>query len=664
MPQCPLRVAQIIEWFEEDYMKKTRTFALVLVFLLAIAATGWASGVGGGEVSAGAAVPVGMYQEAPMLTDLVRAGTLPPVDERLPANPLVVRPLENVGKYGGTLVGTMNIPPAEGIITKWVHASLTYLDTDDMVTATPGLLEAWEFSSDFKTVTVHLREGTRWSDGELFTTDDILFAYEDVLLNENLGNRAFWKDSSAEAIDDTTMQFTFPIPRPHMLITTYGVKNNYLQDVFQDSFFFPRHYGEQFHIKYNVDAQETAEEEGFDDWSQLFHAKVSWPEHGSTNAEVPVLAPWKIAETTPAYMLYERNPYFWAVDTRNNQLPYIDKLMGVAATDFELRQAKALAGELDWADANSDLSIDILPELNDRADEINMKVWTVSSLYSNQLILMPPQTHVDPKMRELARNIDYRRALSLALDRDEINEITFLGTGTPQQSVPVPSTGALYWDDLANFGLEYDPDESSRLLDEVGLDNKNRQGFRTWPDGSDLKLTLYIVYEFEPQWQTMAELIVKQLQAVGLDVEMELVTYGGYVDGVNAMTNDLPYWSQAGGVALTLFEGSVPHTTWVSWFGYGTGWVTGALDDAPEWYTRSQELAAQAGQLPMDQAIPLLKQAIELPIKNYSMIGTIAQTPEPYARRANLRNVPETGSFAVGDYGHHLWGKPFTWYFE
>ena len=296
-----------------------------------------------------ATVAGGRYNEAPVLQQLVEQGKLPPVDDRLPENPLVVQPYESIGKYGGTITANLAGQPSGGTAEWMNYGSLTYLSTEDFVTVEPGLVERWEYSGDYRAITIYFRRGTRWSDGVPFTMDDVLFWYNDCLMNEEINPvvGSFWENSTATRIDDHTIRFTFPNPTPNFF-RRYGVGNNELQSSSpSEGFFYPKHHAMQFHITYNAEAQKMAEDAGFDKWYQLLQAESDFREHFTVNPEVPVLAPWMVKAATPEYIEYERNPYFWAVDTAGNQLPYIDTVMGVFGTDTQIRQARVLAGELD-----------------------------------------------------------------------------------------------------------------------------------------------------------------------------------------------------------------------------------------------------------------------------------------------------------------------------
>jgi len=187
------------------------------------------------------------YSESPMLAELVKAKKLPPVEERLPKNPVVVEPLEEIGQYGGTWYIA---------VTGRHYALLSYLggriaDMDLFqydfggTRLLPNLVDRWKVSRDARTYTLHFREGLKWSDGEPFTTDDIMFWYKEMLTNKELyPNLPGWmrmgdKVIEINQIDKYTIEFKLPSPNGVFL---YNIQGSFP--------LFPKHYLKQFHPNY------------------------------------------------------------------------------------------------------------------------------------------------------------------------------------------------------------------------------------------------------------------------------------------------------------------------------------------------------------------------------------------------------------------------------
>ena len=283
---------------------------------------------------------------------------LPAVDQRLPENPLVITPFEGLTNYGGTLrVGIGGNSPGWGglwYIAGWENLVFWKPDFSDVQ---PNIAESWEVSDDARTYTFHLRKGMKWSDGVPFTSGDIMFYINDILFNEELspgGVKADWLPSTTgaklkvEAPDDYTVKFTFVEPYGTFLLNIATFAGRTIT-------WWPRHYLEQFHAKYNKDVDKlVAQTEGVENWVQLFDLKASGPINDTNNyfntPERPTLYPWVVTKPlgTGTQITMERNPYYWKVDSDGNQLPYIDEIVGTTYDDLETRTLAMLNGDLDF----------------------------------------------------------------------------------------------------------------------------------------------------------------------------------------------------------------------------------------------------------------------------------------------------------------------------
>ena len=261
-------------------------------------------------------------KEAPALAALAKDGKLPKLAERLPKNPLVVKPVEKVGVYGGTFK-TVLLNAAD---TSWLGRTVGYealMRFDPTGTKViPNIAEAVNPSNDGREFTVKLREGMKWSDGEPFTADDIVFAYNDVILNDEINPvvpeyiTSDGKPAKITKVDDVTVTFTFP--------NTNGLFYTKLAYTGGALTSFPQHYMEKFHKKYNPEVENDAKKEKMASWTDLWGAKAD----GWANAELPTLRGWVV--TNPLgkgnRVVVERNPYYWKTDPEGSQLPYIDNV--------------------------------------------------------------------------------------------------------------------------------------------------------------------------------------------------------------------------------------------------------------------------------------------------------------------------------------------------
>lgn len=263
------------------------------------------------------------FGEAPQLAQTVIGGNLPPVDQRLPSQPMVIQTFGQTGQYGGTL-RRFYLGPSDGCnFFRVSRASLVRFSTDGF-SFIPSVARGWEVSDDGKQWTFFLREGMKWSDGDSFNADDILFQYEEVILNEELSGgatpsflRSLDKAATVEKIDDVTVRFNFPNPN-FIFLEIAAQADEACYGSTRNIPWTPSHYMKQFHIKFNPNANEDAKAAGFEDWTQLYDDKVSY----NLNPDKPAISPWHFTSPLGGQLVRaERNPFFWAVDPRGQPAP-------------------------------------------------------------------------------------------------------------------------------------------------------------------------------------------------------------------------------------------------------------------------------------------------------------------------------------------------------
>ena len=436
------------------------------------------------------------YKEAPMLAEQVAAGTLPPVAERLPENPLVVEPFESVGQYGGTWRLVMNSPSDIATLVR----TIGYENFTRSVTWQPGMeqkdivpdvimnvAEKVDVNEDGSEYTFHLRKGHKWSDGEPYTADDVMFWYEDVYSNEELfPSKPTWsvrndKPLVVEKIDEQTVKFIFGGPNG-LLLQYMATPANDVEP--NQPFTYPRHYMEQFHPKFNENAAAEATAGGSEGWVQNFHAKAdAW-----RNPDLPRLNPWivtqGIGQGDGAQVIAERNPYYFKVDSEGNQLPYIDRVTVDIISDAQVTLLKAANGDFDMVD--SYVGFVTTPENKgtffDNQEKGGYNFYEVLPNRANLMIISLNLTHKDPVMRETFQNKLFRQALSTAINRDEIIELVWLGQGRPYQKVERPES-PLFDEEMATQFTTFDIAKANQMLDEAGFTEKNAEGIRLMSDG-------------------------------------------------------------------------------------------------------------------------------------------------------------------------------------
>ena len=482
------------------------------------------------------------YSEAPGLAERVASGELPSVCDRLPAEPVVIPVLGDTGEYGG-IVRRFYLGPADGCNFFRLSRTSLVRFSQDGFSLNPSIARDWEMSDDGKEWTFYLREGMKWSDGMPFTANDFVWQYENVISNEELNPtpprflRIGSEVGSISKVDDTTVKFMFPVPNFIFLeVVAQADEACYGNNSWRNVPWAPSHYMQQFHIDFNPDANQLAQDAGFADWTGLFDTKGQI----NLNPDKPTLAPWKLTNRLgEAVVLSERNPYFWAVDESGNQLPYLD---GIQMTHVEggtdLGTLKALQGEIDMQGRHIQLhQLPVLKE-GEAAGGYTVLSWPAFGgadvgLFFNMSLPGPNGDAIRTK--------ELRQALSLAIDREPIREIIFLGLGQIRQSVPGPGHPHYPGDDIANLRTEYDPDAATVLLDQV-FPNKDSQGFRMIGD-ERIVMDITVTDAFG-MWPDTAEQVGRAWEAVGIKTNVNSTTRTTHFRRWNANEWGVMVWNE------------------------------------------------------------------------------------------------------------------------
>ena len=471
--------------------------------------------------AAKAAAPAMKYKEAPVLAALVKAGKLPSVEKRLPEHPLVV-PADEIGQYGGVWRRGFLGPSDFNGVNRVIYDVLARYGPDG-ATIEMKLAESVTPSADFKTWTIKLRKGSKWSDGSPFTTDDIMFWYKDVFQNKDLmPATSSWmlnKDGSlvqVDKVDALTVKWTFKEPNTNFLMELtskdYGDR--------QYPIFLPAKYLKQFHAGYaKKDAlDKMVAEAKFKTWVELFANKQS----PLDNPERPSMAAWVAANRiSDQIFILKRNPYYIGVDKAGNQLPYIDEVDIKFFSDPQALNLAAIAGELDEQERHINLlNYPVLKENEQKQGKYKILLWSSPGGFDAGVIFN--QTYAkDPELGKLMANRDFRIALSLAINRKQIHESAFLGTGEPRQGVPKKGHPYYPGDEYAYKYTEYDPAKANQMLDAIGLDKKDAEGFRLFPSGKRVMIELSVVEVFAP-FRDIATLIAKDFEKVGVKLNVQI----------------------------------------------------------------------------------------------------------------------------------------------
>ncbi len=586
------------------------------------------------------AVAASKYGEAPMLADMVTAGSLPPVEERLPKEPMVIPVTEEIGEYGGTWHRVAVGPGDAGLINSRLSAEFLLRMEADGKTLYPNVLKDFETNADATEFTMYLREGMKWSDGSPITADDYIFRFDDIYGNADLSpSFPKWlrdpgtdQPGTLEKVDDYTLKISFASPYGLFPQILGGPTGQGLQPK-------PKQYLQQFHVAY-ADADELAaavKEASFENWYQLYGNKDNWQ-----NPECPVLWPWIYTRVPPDVpVVADRNPYYWKVDPEGNQLPYIDHVNFDVVENADLLNLKAVAGEIDmqfrhilWT------NFPLFVENAEQGDYRVMK-WTLAEGSNFGLYLN--LNHLNPEMRSLIENRDFRIALSLGINRSDMNELAYQGFGVPRQASLVPQC-PYFKEEHATLYADLDPEQANQLLDDIGITERDSEGFRLLPGGQPLTITIEYAPVFGP-WKDVAQIMSDQWQAIGIrgipkEEDRTLLTQRG-----QANERDAGVW-QCDRCFTPLIE---PYWFMPTGGGY-SGWENYAL-----WYTSGGEqgeeppaeiklqcdLYDQIKAATADKVPALAEQFFDNFSQNVWVIGTVGVLPHVGVVKNNFRNVPE-----------------------
>ncbi len=587
------------------------------------------------------------FNEAPMLADRVARGELPPVAERLPKEPLVVEPTNRVGTYGGRLTGAGMAPETTNDLQIGQTTGL-FRFSNDLREVYPELATGFEFNDDLTECVITLRKGVLWSDGTPFSADDIIFYFEDWKYNSDLYSapQGVWLHDGErfgiERIDDHTIRFSFAAPFPSFnLIHFSGAPIEP---------FRPAHYARQFHPKYNSNVDAEAKAAGFNSWQQYFTTMIDGDSdshhYGASNPSMPVLSPWIPTSADSQRQQYERNPYYFKVDTEGNQLPYVDHMTVEYTTNAEVMNLKAVSGELSVA--GLDLQLVNFPIIRRGEEAGNYQTKLVFSERGADVAIAFNQLHPDPVLNALFTDVRFRQALSLGINRDEINELVFLGQGTPRQAT-VNETASFFDPQWAAHFAEFDTAKANALLDELGLAERDGNGVRLRPDGQPLAFQLEYLPQEGPK-KEVVELVVKHWQQLGVVADAAARERGYLSERLNSQEQHATAWhvdrmlertayAYAGSGKLGPGGGSMIRYAreWQNWF--NSGGAAGVEPPAEAKALHAAYLDWQKTVVGSPEYEAAARKVYDLTADVLYVIGTVGQAPQPVIVRNDVENV-------------------------
>ncbi len=603
-------------------------------------------------------------EEPPSLAARVAAGDLPPLHRRLPDRPLVVQ-TDPQAAYGGELRMLIGTPKDLKLASVYGYTRLVRFDRNYEVV--PDIAERVEVKEG-RIFTFHLRKNHRWSDGAPFTSADFAFWWEHVANNPELSPGGppplLLVDGELPKVefpDAWTVQYRWSKPNSLFLHDQAGASPTVL--------YRPAHYLKQFHVAF-TDPQKLAKlakAERRRTWAALHNARDAM--YMMDNPDLPTLQPWRPTISPPAQVfIKERNPYFHRVDQRGRQLPYIDRLKMILV-DKGVIPVKASTGEADLQARY--LSFDQYPFLKKNEQLGGYRVFLWSTATTGAVVLYPNLTSSDPVIRGLLQDRRFRRALSLATDRDEINKILFFGFGVPGQNTVLQSA-MLHRKGLRMAHARFDPVEANRLLDEMGLTKRDAKGFRLRPDGKRLDIVIETAGESTEQSDVL-ELVAD----TWADIGVELLTRP----------------SQREVLRRRLFSGEAVMSVGVGSgeFGLPTpdmnpSWLAPVMEEQAQWsqwglYFESKGQRGQPPTLPAARRLVDLyrrwlvstdrterariwTEMLEVNAEEVFTIGVLGDTPQPVIVANGLRGVPEKAVYAWDPGAHFGYLSPDTFYWE
>jgi len=612
------------------------------------------------------------YKEAPDMAAMVASGELPIVDERLPVNPLVLSPLTEIGTYGGT-VRSFYGWEGHWAECQYGHSALRWID--DGLDIAPGMCESWDTNADNSEWTLVFRKGLKWSSGEPVTVNDVLFWWNDMVVNldhsdapPDFGQSAAGTLVEFIKVDDYTLKLKYDTPAPLTakrlaMWTNQGIGPRWIA---------PAEYMKQFHPDYN---DEYADYEEFDQRINL-----------RQNPELPTLNPWMVTQYEPSLrQVWERNPYYYAVDTEGNQLPYIDKIDAEFVEDAEVQKLKIMQGDIDWAHFHKATLADV-GTLKDNEDAGNYEVRFWDGGSGTGQMYFWNHDHPDDKLRELYRTPKFKQAMSFAIDRPRIKKVIYYETGMMTTGTMSPKAiefnfnaeaQALY-QEARDAYVAYDPDKAMALLDEIGVVDSNGDGYRQFPDGSPLEVVVDIQADAGDAAVRTLEITSQNWMDIGLNLvinQMPPTEFGvswqaGQLsihcnwevgDGPDhllypswVVPNEPARWAPLSGNRL-LFLGTEKEDSELDkspWDRQPPRFASTEQDliGAPVW--RLQEELYKAAMLEPDaiKRMQLVWDMVRIHIDNTFYIGTVANAPRIIFVSKDMINVPYREDLAMGGF--------------
>jgi peptide/nickel transport system substrate-binding protein len=581
-----------------------------------------------------------------------------------PEEPMVLGNVPELGKPGGELRTLVGRERDTRLFFAYGHARLVSYDLD--LQLGPDILAGYEVE-DGRVFTLHLRKGHKWSDGHPFTAEDFRFFWEDVANNAELQPigpeiqlLVDGESPKFEVLDEKTIRYTWSTPNPLFLPAIAATTAVVI--------YRPAHYLKQFHKSYAEPAalERMVKETNSRDWVQLFLRKDRVDKFD--NPDLPTLQPWMLTTAPPAERFVAvRNPYFHRVDQSGQQLPYLDRFV-LEVVDTKLIPIKTGAGETDLQARH--LFFKDYTFLKESGDRSGLRTLLWPEGRGAHLALYPNLNAKDPVWRGLFRDLRFRQALSLGVDRVGLSQFLYFGLAEPSNNSVIPAS-PLYNEEYAQRCTAYDPETANRLLDELGLGRRGPGDVRLLPDGRPMELIVETAGEDTEQTDVL-ELIRDQWREIGFQIHTKPsdreVLDNRIFSGETLMSifygidNGLPTAVMPPRDFAPTSQADQPQ--WPKWGQYfETKGAAGEPPDLPEakrlmdlfdQWTRAAEPARQAA---------IWDEMLDVYTSQCFTLGLIQEVRQPVAVRDGLRNVPEEAIFNWEPHGQFGLYRPDTFFY-
>lgn len=594
-------------------------------------------------------------------------GKLPPLAERLPKTPRVINVAamgRQPGKYGGEV--RMLIGSAKDIRLMTIYGYARLVGFDEALKIEADVLESFETVED-RIFTFHIREGHKWSDGTPLTSEDFRYCWDDVLNNEKLSPAglptALVMDGEAakfEIIDERTVRYSWSTPNPDFLQKLAAPQPMVVV--------MPSAYLKQFHEKYQEEDKLKAlmKEERVKKWSQL-HMRMA-RSYRPENPDLPTLDPWRNTTPLPAeQFVFERNPYYHRVDENGLQLPYIDKFV-LSVSSSALIPAKTGTGESDLQAT----SIDFVDYtfLKDSEKRYPVKVLLWKKTQGSRLALLPNLNCSDEVWRALLQDVRVRRALSLAIDRTEINKAVFYGLTKESADTILPDS-PLFRPEFASAWVAHDPEQANALLDEAGLTNKGSDGIRILSDGRAAQIVVETAGESTLETDVL-QLITDYWQKVGISLFIRTSQRDTFrsraVGGEIIMSmwfgidNGVPTASMNPGQLAPTADDQLQWPVWgLNYLSHGE---MGQAPDLPAAVELTELLQRWRHSAEDAERTEIWSRMLSIYTDQVFSIGIVNASLQPILVAKKLRNVPDTALYGFDPTCYFGVYKPDTFWIE